>query len=253
MLDALYIASIGLQAQKEQLNALAGNLANAGTTAFKRQTLDFSAILDRAPVGRGAQAAGAVDARPNRLMMVDQTAGSVRTTGRALDIAIIGGGFLEVELSGDVTGYSRAGALQINTDGALTLLTGQVLKADVRIPGDARDVRILPSGEVIATLPGDATPAVLGQIELATFANPDLLAYHGEGVFTAPDAVEPTRSRPGEDGTDPLVVQSLEGSNVKMTDEMVSLMLMQRIYELNSRVFQVADELIGMSNNMRRS
>jgi len=94
---------------------------------------------------------------------------------------------------------------------------------------------------------------VLGQIELATFANPDSLQYRGEGVFMAPDgAADPIVARPGEEGTALLATQSLEGANVNMTDEMVALMLMQRVYELNSRVAQVADELMGMSNNMRR-
>jgi flagellar basal-body rod protein FlgG len=253
MLDALYISAIGLQAQKEQLDALANNLANVGTTAFKRQSVDFSAILDSAPAGSSLAGAQPRAARAARLLLIDQTPGAVRATGRPLDIAIAGAGFLEVELPGEQTGYSRAGALQVNADGALSLLTGQVLKSDVRVPGDASDVRILPSGEVTAVLAGDATATVLGQIELTTFANPERLQYRGEGVFTAPEDAEPRRARPGEEGAGELVVQSLEGSNVQMTSEMVSLMLMQRIYELNSRVAQVADELIGMSNNLRRN
>jgi flagellar basal-body rod protein FlgG len=251
MLNAFYISSIGLEAQKQQLDALANNMANVGTAAFKRQSVDFSAILDRAAGGTLASADG--PARPNGRMFVDQSPGTIRATGRALDVAIVGAGFLEVGLSDGVTGYSRAGALQIDADGALTVLAGHPLAADIRIPGDAKDVRVLPNGEVTAVLGDDAVPTVLGQIELVTFANPELLAYRGEGVFTPADGVEPTHARPGEDGTSLLAVGSLEGSNVKLTDEMVALMLMQRIYELNSRIAQAADELIGMSNNMRRS
>jgi len=260
MLDALYIAAIGLQAQKEQLDAVANNLANVGTTAFKRQSVDFSAILDRASPASGADAIGATDNRPNRLLRFDSAPGEVHQTGRPLDVAIVGPGFFEVELPGDKVGYSRVGSLQVNADGALTLSTGQTLKADVRVPADAHDVRVLADGSVTAVLPGDAkttdttTPAtVLGQIELAMFTNPEALDYQGDGVYTAPDGLEPTRARPGEDGSTALAVQSLEGSNINLTDEMVTMMFMQRIYELNSRVAQVADEMIGMSNNMRRN
>jgi len=260
MLDAMYIAAIGLQAQKEQLDAVANNLANVGTTAFKRQSVDFSAILDRAPAAAGADAIGSGDNRPNRLLHFDTTPGEVHQTGRPLDVAIVGPGFIEVQLPGDRTGYSRVGSLQVNGDGMLALSTGQVLKADVRVPADAQDVRVLADGSVTAVMPGDVkstdvTPpaTVLGQIELAMFTNPESLAYQGDGVFTAPDGVEPTRARPGEDGSQALALQSLEGSNINLTDEMVTMMLMQRIYELNSRVAQVADEMIGMCNNMRRS
>lgn len=248
MLDAFYISAIGLQAQKAQLDAMASNLANISTTAFKRQSVDFSAFLDRAqaPADRGTQL------RPDRLLHVDQSPGEVHETGRALDIAIVGAGFLEVTLPGEVTGYSRAGSLQVGEDGVLTLSSGHALTADVRVPSDARDVQILPDGSVVATLAGDRDPTLLGQIELATFANPELLEYRGEGVFVAPEGIEPLRSRPAADGAGEIRVRSLEGSNVNMTDEMVSLLLMQRIYELNSRVAQVADELMSLSNNLRR-
>jgi flagellar basal-body rod protein FlgG len=253
MLDALYISAIGLQAQKEQLDAAASNLANVGTTAFKRQSIDFAAILDRAPAGHGIDALETADARPNRLLRLDLTPGEVRATGRSLDVAIVGAGFFEVELPGERNGYSRAGALQIDADGVLCLATGYALKADIRVPGGSSDVQILPDGNVTALLSGDAVPTVLGQIELATFDNPESLQYRGEGIFTVPDgSAEPLHARPGEQGAGELRAQSLEGSNVRMVDEMVSLLLMQRIYELNSRVAQVADELMGMSNNLRR-
>lgn len=252
MLDALYVAAIGLEAQKAQLDALASNLSNLGTTAFKRQSVDFSAILDRTRAGRSDDAAPVGESRATTVR-VDLRQGEIHATGRALDVAIAGAGFLEVELPGERIGYSRAGSLQINPDGVLSTASGHALKVDIRIPGDARDVRILPDGSVLGTLAGDTDPTVLGQIELATFANAERLQYRGEGVFSAPEDVELMRVRPGEDGTEVLVVESLEGSNIRMTDEMVSLLLMQRIYELNARVAQVADELIGMSNNLRRS
>jgi flagellar basal-body rod protein FlgG len=260
MLDAMYIAAIGLQAQKEQLDAVANNLANVGTTAYKRQSVDFSAILDRAAPSSGADAIGSSDNRPNRLLRFDPTPGDVRQTGRPLDVAIVGAGFLEVELPGDRAGYSRAGSLQVNADGSLALSSGQVLKADIRVPADAHDLRVLADGSVTAVIPSDAKSTdvvppttVLGQIELAMFNNPEALEYQGDGVFTAPEGLEPTRARPGEEGSEPLAAQSLEGSNINLTDEMVTMMLMQRIYELNSRVAQVADEMIGMTNNMRRN
>jgi flagellar basal-body rod protein FlgG len=254
MLDALYISAIGLRAQQEQLDATANNFANLSTVAFKRQSVDFAAILDRGPALGGVDPATTADARPNSLQRFDMTQGEVHATSRPLDIAIVGPGFLEVDLSDNKIGYSRAGSLQIGADGGLSLAGGQALKADVRIPNGATAVQIQADGSVTAQLPGEITPRVVGQIELATFPNTGVLQYRGDGIYVTPEGTaDPTRSRPGEGGTAPLATQSLEASNVNMTDEMVSLTLMQRVYELNSRVAQVADELMGMANNLRRS
>jgi flagellar basal-body rod protein FlgG len=252
MLDALYVSAIGLQAQKERLDAMANNLANVGTTAFKRQSIDFAALLDRAPRGVRNEAASSADARPVRLLRIDVSPGEVHATGRALDIAIAGSGFIEVQLPGEQTGYTRVGALQIDSEGQLCLPTGQVLKADIRVPNGTRSVEVLGDGRVVGIVLGDPQPVQLGEIELAVFSDPEALEYRGEGIFTAPANAEPTRVRPGEEGTAPLAVRSLEGANVQMTDEMVSMLLMQRAYELNSRIVQVADELMGITNNLRR-
>jgi len=255
MLDALYISAIGLRAQQEQLNAVANNFANISTTAFKRQSVDFSAILDRAPAASGSGAITTAAARPNGLLRIDSTPGQVHATGRLLDVAIIGTGFFEVELPDGKTGYSRAGSLQINSDGGLSLSGGQALKVDLRIPNGANDVQVQADGTVTATLSGDANATVLGQIELATFTNQEALQYRGDGVFAVAEgsSVDPTRARPGEEGTQLLAIRSLESSNVNMTNEIVSLTLLQRIYELNSRVAQTADELMGMANNLRHA
>jgi flagellar basal-body rod protein FlgG len=256
MLDALYISAIGLEAQKEQLDASANNLANLNTTAFKRQSVDFGAILDRAPVGAvtSANTVSTPDALSVRRLHADLSDGAVHQTGRALDIAISGAGFLEVELPDGKVGYSRAGSLQVNADGVLSLASGQPLKADIRIPTGATNVQVLADGSVVGSMQGETRTLVFGQLELAVFTNPEALAYRGDSVFTAPDnTAEPIRARPGEDGTQPLATQSLEGSNVNMTNEIVSLTLIQRIYELNSRIAQTADELMGMANNLRRS
>lgn len=254
MFDAIYISAIGLQAQKEQLDMAASNLANTSTTAFKRQSIDFSALLDRAP-SRPANEMTAVADRPlGRKVRVDLAQGELHATGRALDVAILGNGFIEVELPDGTSGYSRGGSLQINADGMLGLADGRALKADIRVPRGASSIEIQPDGNVVARVEGERSPTVLGRIDLVTFANPESLEYQGEGLFVARAAAsEPMRLRPLEEGAGKLVVGSLEASNVRMVDEMVSLMLMQRVYELNARVVQAADEMMGMTNNLRRA
>jgi flagellar basal-body rod protein FlgG len=253
MFDAIYISAVGLEAQKQQLDAAANNLANTSTTAFKRQRVDFSALLDRAPAHPAADATGsATEAR--RRVQIDLAQGELHATGRALDLAVQGAGFLEVETGNDVGTYSRGGSLKINDDGQIALADGRALKADIRVPRGATQLQIRGDGSVLALLPGETASSVIGQIELVTFTNPESLEYQGEGLFVArAGASEPLRSRPLEDGAGKLVSGSLEASNVSMVDEMVSLLLMQRVYELNAKVMQAADEMTGMTNNLRRA
>jgi flagellar basal-body rod protein FlgG len=254
MLNAIYIAAVGLQAQKEQLDASANNFANMNTTAYKRQSVDFSSVLDRVPTASGAAAATPADAQPDRKMRIDMTAGSLQSTGRALDVAIDGPAFIEVDLPDGVTGYARGGSLQVNAEGGLSLSSGEAIKADLRIPSSATNVQIAADGSVTAVLSADSAASIVGQIETVTFSNPEALQYRGDGVFTAPEETpSPARTRPGTEGTALLKPGSLEGSNVVMTNEMVSLMVTERSYELNSRVIQIADEMMGMSNNLRRA
>lgn len=254
MLNAMYIAAIGLQAQKEQLDASANNFANMNTPSFKRQSVDFSNILNRAPVHFGATAVSQPDAVSQRLLRVDMTPGVIQQTGKPLDVAIAGPGFFEVELPDGTVGYSRGGSLQVNAEGAISLADGTVLKSDIRIPGNSSGVNVQADGSVMAILANDKTPTKLGQIDLVNFADAESLQYHGDGIYTAPEgAADPERGHPGVDGVSAIAPQSIEASNVGMTNEMVSLMLTERIFELNSRVAQVADEMMSMANNLRHS
>jgi flagellar basal-body rod protein FlgG len=189
-----------------------------------------------------------------RKLRVDLAQGDLHATGRALDLAIQGAGFVEVEIGQGASAYSRAGSLQVNADGMLALADGHALKADIRIPQGSSGIEIRADGTVVASLPGESTASELGQIDLVTFANPESLEYQGEGLFLArSNASEPVRARPTEDGAGKLVAGSLEASNVRMVDEMVSLLLMQRVYELNAKVVQAADEMTGMTNNLRHA
>src|SRR5262245_32004639 len=112
MLDAIYISAIGLQAQKEQLDAAANNVANTSTVGFKRRSVDFSTILDRAPVRASIDMAPAGTESAARKLRVDLAQGDLQATGRSLDVAISGAGFIEVDAGQGVSAYSRGGSLK---------------------------------------------------------------------------------------------------------------------------------------------
>lgn len=250
MLDAFYISSVGLHAQKAQLDVIAENLSNAGTAAYKRRAVDFSSLLDRSAATSPSAAPGDGQVRLTR---VDMRGADIRQTGRALDFAISGAGFVEATLPDNRMVYSRGGSLQIDDNGMLTLPGGQVLKAEIRIPAGATNAEVLPDGSVRAMLAGDTQPTVIGQLELVSISNLDALTPVGAGVYEAQQPLaDVARAMPGDDWAQALEVRSVEGSNVRMVDEMVNLLLAQRIYELNAKVAQTADEMMGLTNALRK-
>lgn len=253
MLNSFYVSALGMQAQKSQLDVVSNNLSNANSAGFKRERMDFSALLDRQV--QNVAAADGKGARPAALSSLhrDLSQGELRATDSALDVAINGQGLLEVVLADEKPGYVRGGSLKINEDGFLTTAAGHLLKADVRIPAMASELSIDGRGVVSAKIGDETQRTELGRLQLVQFANADALNYLGNGVFAAPDGLEPTvKGNPQEDGLGAIASGKLEMSNVKLVDEMVSLMMAQRVYELNSKVAQAADELMAMTNSLRR-
>jgi flagellar basal-body rod protein FlgG len=93
----------------------------------------------------------------------------------------------------------------------------------------------------------------VGQIELVRFNGTDHLTAMGDNLYRANEASgDAITMRAGDPGSPSLVQGVLEGSNVKMVDELVNLMLAQRAYEASVKVVQAADEMLGMTNNLRK-
>lgn len=258
MLNSLYISALGMHAQKSQLDVVSNNLANANTAGYKRERLDFSAVLDRQQASFVASTdimstAEKAPATAGPSLRRDLSQGELRATDSVLDLAINGPGFIEVAGNGGASAYIRGGSLQINPDGYLSTADGRILAADIRIPAGATQLTIDGKGVVHALLGSDTQATELGRIPLVAFANPDLLTYLGGGLFEAgAEQAIASRGFAEEEGMGSLASRKLEMSNVKLVDEMVSLMMAQRIYELNSRVVQASDELMSLTNNLRR-
>ena len=93
----------------------------------------------------------------------------------------------------------------------------------------------------------------IGQLQLVRFMSPGTLTAMGDNLYRSSDASgEPISGRPGEDAMGSLRQGYLEGSNVKMVEEMVNLMVAQRAYEASVKVVQASDEMLGMVNNLRK-
>ena len=211
-------------------------------TADSTQDIGPLAMLPRLGAGVGIASVGKLFAP-----------GNVSSTGSAWDVAISGDGFLSITMPDGSTAYTRGGTLKVSSDGMLTTQTGQPLKPGITIPPDASNLMIATDGTVTVTVPTQSKPVNVGQLQLARFSNPASLVAQGDNLYRASDASgAPIVGNAGQEGIGTLQQGSLEGSNVKMVDEMVNLMVAQRAYEASVKVVQVSDELLGMVNNLRK-
>jgi flagellar basal-body rod protein FlgG len=258
MNDALYIAATGMQAQQTQVNVIANNVANVNTAGFKRSSVNFHDLVHTQALATSAETELA---RPGTLtgagvaigtVAKQFAAGDLKQTGSPMDVAVQGNGFIEVLLSDGSTGYSRGGTLHVNADNLLATAEGYVLKQRIQMPADARNLSIGNDGQVTAN-DGKSRDWSLGRIDLVTFANPSALTAMGDNIYRAPpQAGDALVATPGEGGAGRLMQGQLEASNVKLIDEMVQLMVAQRAYEMNVKVIQAADDIAGLTNNLRK-
>lgn len=265
MFDALYIGATGMQAQQLQVDTIANNLANVATTGFKKARVRFTDLVMQDASRQVTQTGEAGEAGPlastPRLgagvgvaqvgRVFDQ--GELKQTGAALDLAILGDGFLEVAMPDGSRAFTRGGSLAVGADGVLLSRSGFPLKPGVQVPTDATSLSITTDGVVRAEVPNRSGPVELGRLELVRFASPGALIAQGDDLYKASDASgAPIPAKAGQDGVGTLIQGSLEGSNVGMVDEMVELMIAQRAYEASLKVVQASDEMLGMVNALRK-
>jgi len=264
-IQALQAAATGMAAMETKLNVVANNLANVSTTAYKRDRANFEdlyyqherlpGIEDRAsePTPTGVSVGLGVRLSSTQTNF-DQ--GSFLQTDRELDVAIEGPGFFKVA---DPTGqiyYTRAGTLNVNANGYLVIgsaYTGRLLDPPISIPQDAIGISISPEGIVSVKQPNNPQMAQVGQIELATFINPDGLLKIGENLYAETDASgSPILGNPGQEGLGLLRQGALEASNVEPVRELIELIATQRAFEMNSQVIKAGDEMMQLVSNLRR-
>jgi flagellar basal-body rod protein FlgG len=259
MLQALYIGATGMFSQQENVDAIANNLANVNTTAFKKSRVNFSDAYYKTATAAGAATtdAGASNAigmgswvSSNDKAFIQ---GALKQTNGLLDVAIQGSGFFEVVMPDGTPAYTRYGSLTINSDGLLATSEGYALKQQIHIPVGVTQTVIDSTGKVSVQMPNENSLTDVGQIDLVSFQNPETLAPLGQGLFVSSQRTGvPTIAKPGEEGLGTLSQGYLESSNVQMAEEMVNLVLAQRAYELNAKVIQTSDEMLSISNNLRR-
>lgn len=260
MNDSLYIAATGMHMQQKGVDTISNNLANVNTPGFKKGRVSFEDLVYRDLSG----AAASVDSgNAQRLwqgsgvgiasIVKSFAAGILKKTDAPMDIAIDGDGFLEVVATDGAPAFTRGGTLTIDKDGYLATANGQALKPSIHIGNDAREVTIKPDGRVLVLGRDQAEAQEVGRIELVRFSDMSGLVGLGGNLYKASErSGDPIYARAGEDGAGTLAQGYTEASNVNLVEEMVDLMVAQRAYETSVKVIQASDEMLAMSNNLRK-
>lgn len=254
MNDSMYIAATGMQMQQKSVDTIANNLANVNTPGFKKGRVSFEDLVyrglgqvqDAPPVAAGS----GVGIRSIAKLFAQ---GELKRTDQPMDLAIQGDGFIEVTMADGSQAYSRGGSLLVDAQGFLTSAEGYALKPAIQVGRDAKVISVQADGRVMVAAGGLAEPFEAGRIELARFADSSALSAQGGNLYKPTElSGDAIYGRPGEDGAGTLAQGFVEGSNVKLVEEMVDLMVAQRAYESSVKVIQAADDMLAMSNNLRK-
>ena len=229
----IYTAASGAKHILEQQATTAHNLANVTTTGFRAQIDAFRAV----PVQGGAL--------PTRAFVVSSTVGAdyasgpLQSTGRDLDVAIKGRGWLAVQLPDGSEAYTRNGALQMNQNGLLTSAGGFTIAGDGGPISVPPEVSVMIGGDgtissiATSTKPGAAT--VLGRLKLVNPPEADLVRGD-DGLFRLKNGV----AAPADPQV-AVVGGALEGSNVSPVDAMVNMIALARSFDLQMNLMKNAE------------
>jgi flagellar basal-body rod protein FlgF len=229
----IYTVASGTKHILEQQATTSNNLANVSTTGFRAQLDTFRAV----PVNS--------DGLPTRAFVVDNTvgsdfsAGALQVTGRDLDVAVKGKGWIAVQMPDGTEAYTRNGAFELSQNGILQTANGLTVAGEngpITIPPDTR-VAVGTDGTVstLSTTTVPAAPTVLGRIKLVNPTESELVRGD-DGMFRLKDG-----SSAQSDPAVAVAGGALEGSNVSAVDAMVDMITLARSFETQMSLLKNAE------------
>ena len=238
----IYTAMTGARQSFLQQAGVAHNLSNASTIGFRAMEHRFRAV----PVQGEGMPTRAFVADASVANVFDQ--GAMMATGRPLDVAVQGSGWIAVEAPNGQEAYTRAGNLQVSANGQLQTVSGLNVLSDggpIAIPPDNR-ITVAPDGTV-SVVPLFGTPNNVNDVGRIKLVNPpeNELVRGDDGLFRMRDG-----QAAGVDETVRLAPETLENSNVNPVDSMVSLISLARQFEMQIKMLQTADSNAAKANQI---
>lgn len=291
MMRSLYSGVTGLRSHQTKMDVIGNNIANVNTAGFKASRVVFQDIYSQTVAPASAPTANNGGTNPQQIGLGVQlgtidilnTAASSQYTGNTLDLAIDGDGYFTIQ-DGSAYTYTRAGnfytdsenylvdsngnyvmGYEVGTDGDLvyrdedgdicaeTDVGAHLTTQRILVDPDYIDVSISANGQVVGLNEITKVSTVLGQVILATFANPNGLQKTGENSYrTTVNSGAATYYTPGIGGTGSLNPGSLEMSNVDLTAQFADMIVTQRGFQANARIITTTDSMLEELVNIVR-
>ncbi len=258
MNQALWVAKTGLDAQQTRMAVVSNNLANVNTTGYKQGRAVFEDLLYQNVRQSGGQTSqdtmlpsGMNLGTGVRVVATEKlfTQGSLLQTDNAMDVAINGRGFFQIQTPNGDIAYTRDGAFQVDDQGQLVTSSGYIVDPGISIPDGAQTITIGNDGIVTVKLAGQSATTQVGTLQIADFINPVGLQPVGENLYIETAASgSPQPGTPGQDGLGTLAQGALESSNVNVVSELVNMIETQRAYEMNSKAISTNDRMMQYIN-----
>lgn len=233
-MDTLWIAATGARAILQQQAVTANNLANVNTTGYRGEQAQFRAL----PVYGNAVPSSVYTAVQGNSANLQE--GPINHTGRALDVAIQGPGWIAVQAANGDTAYTRNGDLQISSSGILSTSDGHTVLGQGGAPISLPPLQTVQIGAdgTISGVPVGGQPnalVVLNRIQLVN-PPPSQLQRGADGLFRDTQGPAPA------DGNVQLAVGALEGSNVSPVQAMLQILDNTRAFEIQTKLMQTVDQ-----------
>ena len=242
---SLYVAMTGATQIMRAQEAVSHNLANASTVGFKSELSAFQSL----PVlGQGeATRINAVA----RGIGADTTQGSVTSTGRSLDVAVQGSGWIAVQAPDGSESYTRAGDLQLTADGLLTDASGHPVIGNggpINLPASAQ--LLIGEDGTISTVPIGEGPSTVAALDRLRLVNPDpsQLVQGGDGLM---HLVGGGNAAP--DTTVRVTSGALENSNVNASSELVKMIALSRQYDMQIKSIKASEDNAASASKLLQS
>ncbi len=259
----LQTGRVGLDSIQNKMDIIAHNIANVQTNGYKAMEVQFEDLIyDRlgnkgTPITRNTAGKPVQIGTGSRIKTIQHRFdnGIPQETSGPFDLAIQGEGFFGVEGENGETLLTRDGAFSVDGGGHLVDGSGRRVRMDLFSPltqWPVKDITIDEKGLMTCSDPVTGQSAEVGRIHLYRAADPAMLIDHGDNTFYAagPEDIYEAGNRPD---TGSIIRQGfLEGSTVDMTKELTDMLMTQRAYQINTKSIHAADELWGMTNQLRR-
>jgi flagellar basal-body rod protein FlgG len=242
MLQGLYAAASGMEAQQNQFDAISNDLANLNTPGYQSTEVGFQDLLYSGAGGASGTDMATGTGAASSIIGRSQTQGSMDNTGNPLNVAIQGEGYLQIRRNDGSIGLTRNGTLQLNSQGEITTASGNPLVPPIKLPkGDsASDLTIAANGDVTAK------GKKLGKIAIVNVPAPDQLQPDGDSTFSVTAGSGATRPAPGST----LQQGALETSNVDVSEAMSDMIDAQRSYQMSSQAIEYQDQMLQIANGL---